>query len=338
MRLREIQAGRSGLVPSLARAGLSILALGWRVGLLARSALRAAGIPRRARLPVPVVSIGNLTAGGTGKTPFVAWLASRLRSDGRRVGILSRGYGPRAAGADLSDEGMLLRRLIGRDVPQVEDPDRVRGGRRLLAEHPEVDVILLDDGFQHRRLHRDLDVVLIDATCPFGYGRLLPRGLLREPVSALRRAGAVVITRAERLDASALEGLGREIGALTGAPTAVVRTRPVAVEIDGVQHPPERLAGRSVFACCGIGNPDAFAGTLRDLGARVVGMRDLGDHVALAPQGWAAVVTEARAAGADLVVATRKDAVKLPSVPPGVAILDVETLLVEGEIPSVPRR
>jgi tetraacyldisaccharide 4'-kinase len=331
--LREIQAGRRGLGADLVRAGLSFLSLFWRLGLVAKGALRAVGIPRTARLPVPVICVGNLVAGGTGKTPLVAWLATRLRAEGRHVGILARGYGPRIPGTDLSDEGILLQRLVGPDVPQVQDGNRARGGRRLLAEHPKVDVILLDDGFQHRRLARDLDVVLLDASNPFGFRRLLPRGLLREPPSALARAGAVVVTRAERVDAAALDRLKAEVKRRTAAPLAVARTRPVAVEIGGIPQPPERLLGRAVFVCCGIGNPQGFAGTVRDLHARVVGVRDLGDHVGLSTEAWAAVVKEARALGADLVVTTRKDAVKVPSLPPGVAVLDVETHLVEGERP-----
>jgi tetraacyldisaccharide 4'-kinase len=333
VRWEEVQAGGGGALGVFARAGLGVLAVGWGGAWGLKQAAYALRLRRGARLPVPVLSVGNLQVGGTGKTPFAAWLVRGLQARGRRPGILSRGYGPPAAGAGagLSDEGAVLRHLLGPGVPQIEDPDRGRGGRRLLAAHPGTDVLVLDDAFQHRRLARDLDLVLLDATRPFSRDRLFPRGRLREPPRALRRAGVVVLTRAERAPPAALEDLAREVARRTPAPVVVVATRPSALESGGERLPPAALAGRRVLAACGIGNPEAFAALLADLGATVVARRFLPDHAVLGPGDAEAFRTEAARAGADLVVVTRKDAVKWDPLPAGIAVLDVETGAVRGE-------
>ena len=335
MSLREIQDGRAA-VHAPARLGLSILAAGYEVAVRARAAMFDRGLRGVRQLSVAVTSVGNLTVGGTGKTPFVAWLCDRAIAAKRRPGVLSRGYGPRPAGSPLSDEGTLLRDLLGAKVPQVEDPDRVRGGWRLLSKHPETDLVVLDDGFQHRRLARDADVVLLDATDPFGGGRMLPRGRLREPARALSRASAVVVTRAERLDAGALASLVRDVRRHLRSPVvAVARTVPRAlVTALGEERPVEELRGRSVFAVAAIGNPAAFEATLTDAGARVVGRVFERDHAVATTSDAARVAALARAARADRVVVTRKDLVKwrtLPTLPEGLCALDVGLEVVEGE-------
>jgi len=276
-------------------------------------------------LDVPVISVGNLAVGGTGKTPFVAWLAQRLLVAGRRPGILARGYGGPVAGGTLNDEGCVLAHVLGAAVPQGQGADRVRAGRVLRAEHPEVDVLLLDDGFQHRRLARDLDIVLLDAMEPFGQGHLLPRGRLRESPRALRRAGAVVLTRIERVSEEDVEAAAQRIGSLFNGPVARARTEPVPPALR------DELGGARVLAVCGIGNPAAFLGTLADLGAEVVGRRILADHAALDEAGWLELAAQARARGAECVVTTRKDAVKVAALPPEVVVVDIETALVSGE-------
>lgn len=332
VRWNEIQAGGGGAPGALVRFALRFLSVGWAVATCVRHAFLALGLVRVRRLPVPVVSVGNLAVGGTGKTPFTAWLAEGLRARGRHPGILSRGYGPPAAGAEgLSDEGAVLDFLLGGSVPQVEARDRWRGGLALLARNPSTDVILLDDGFQHRRLARDLDVVLLDATNPFGHGHLLPRGRLRELPGALARAGAVVLTRAERVAARDLERIVGDISCHTRAPIAVARTTPSRVVVGGEEHEAAWFGDRPVFAACGIGNPHAFAALLEDLGARPVGHRFLPDHAAPTSFVWDAIREEARAGGAECVVITRKDAVKLETLPPDVAVLDVDLEIVSGE-------
>jgi tetraacyldisaccharide 4'-kinase len=164
---------------------------------------------------VPVISIGNITTGGTGKTPMVACIVGKLQALGRRPAVLMRGYHRDRAGR--SDEQELLHELLP-GVPVLAQPDRVAAAQRLQREHPDANVIVLDDGFQHRPIGRDLDIVLIDATNPFGFGRLLPRGLLREPPAELQRADAVIVTRADTLTGEQRTALDRQIKALHGHP------------------------------------------------------------------------------------------------------------------------
>lgn len=317
MTLREIQAGRGGFLATLARGGLRVLSWGWGAAQRLKSFAYEHGLRRTTPTDVSVVCVGNLAVGGTGKTPCVAWLARHLRERGHRPAILARGYGGTLADG-LNDEGLVLRHLLGADVPQVQDADRVRGFAKLRAEHPDVDVVLHDDGFQHRRLAWAAAVVLIDATLPFGHGYLLPRGLLRERPEALGRADAVVITRTERVDAAALEAIERRVRAYVApdTPVAFARGEP------GPAGLATELSDAPVFAVCGIGNPDAFLGTLADLGARVVGSRVLDDHGVLGEGDWPRLLAEARAAGAECVVTTRKDAVKYPDLPAEVVVVD----------------
>ncbi len=334
--LREIQAGRGGALGAAARVGLSAGSAIFGLGAALRRTAYAAGLRGRHALPVPVVSVGNLTAGGTGKTPFTVWLARVLLAAGRHPGVLSRGYGARAEGSLLSDEGAVRAALLGPQVPQVEAPDRVRGGASLLAAHHEIDVLLLDDGFQHLRLRRDLDIVLLDAMDPFGGGHFLPRGLLRERPSALARADAVVITRAERVRVEEVASLQARVVALAPqAVIAVARLRPRALLVPkGAEHPLAELSGAKVHAWAGIGNPDAFAGTLRDLGARVVGTTFARDHHRPTDAELSAVTAAAAAEGAERVVVTLKDLVKLSGragLPPGLVAVDVELEVFEGE-------
>ena len=184
--------------------------------MVVRNRLYDAGISRSRDLRRPVISIGNLTAGGTGKTPMVRWLANRLRIQGHRVAVLSRGY--KSAAGELGDEQIMLDRLL--NGPGVEaiimwaNPDRMAAAEAALKSDSSVDVFVLDDGFQHRRVARQMDIVLLSAPEPFGFGHVLPRGLLREPVRGLRRAHAVVITHADEVaesDLLAIEKCVRQI-------------------------------------------------------------------------------------------------------------------------------
>jgi len=238
------------------------------------------------RAGVPVISVGNLTAGGTGKTPLVAWLARALHDAGRRPAIVSRGYGGRAgrgpvwvsrgAGpicdARLSgDEPYLLARAIP-EVPIVVGADRVAAARA--AAEQEAGVLVLDDGFQHRRLARDLDLVLLDAEHPFGNGHLIPAGLLREPLDSLRRAGVVLITRTSR-DARHPETEARIRRHNPAAPILHAGHRPCGW-FDAAGNPVP--APRSAVAFCGIGNPDSFRRDLLAAGLSLVHFESFGDH------------------------------------------------------------
>lgn len=276
------------------------------------------------RLPRPVVSVGNLTAGGTGKTPVVRWLAGHLRDDGRRVAVLSRGYG--AAAGTPGDELRMLDALLDTpgQLPVIlrADPDRFAAGEVALADHPDLDAFLLDDGFQHRALHRDLDIVLLHAAEPFGFGHVLPRGLLREPVAGLRRAGAVVLTHATAADGGAIERIlatirrhnsGVPVYRCVHRPTCL--REPAGLGGGDVERPLAALAGRRVFAFCGIGNPAAFESTLVEFGGPLAGRHWFPDHHAYSPADLARVHAAARQAGATVLVTTEKDWVKLAPLP-----------------------
>jgi len=334
-----------GVGPSIARAGLTVLASGYRAGLaLADLRRRLPGGVRRARCPV--ASVGNLTVGGTGKTPMVAYLANLVAGEGYRPLIVSRGYGAER-GAMNEEARELAERCPG--IPHVQGADRLRAVRAYAAAHP-CDVAILDDGFQHRRLARDLDIVLLDALRPFGYGHLLPRGLLREPPSALRRADVLVVTRADLVDAEALarvkEAAERYAG--TAAPVLTAEHRPAGlVFADGSRAPSEWLAGRTVAAACAIGNPEAFRRTLERLDARVVRLDAFRDHHAYTAEDLSRLAGAAREAGAAALVTTGKDFVKWrplladgtfqaaqaegDALSPPVAALEVAMVLTDGE-------
>lgn len=312
-----IRGERRGCVAGAARGLLSAASLPFRGAVALRAAAYSLGLLRARRAALPVVSVGNLTAGGTGKTPLVIALARRLRDRGERVAVLARGYGAERDG-ELNDE----LRLIAAAVPEVEivaGRDRVAGAAAARARGATV--ALLDDGFQHRRLARDLDFVLVDATEPWGFPPrvLLPRGLLREPPAALRRASAVFLSRAELVGPSELRRLEEEVRATGYAgPLLRTRTRPTRVELlagpAGAPSPgeePELLAGQAVLAACGIGNPSAFAATLAQLGARISQLVALPDHHAYTAADVDGLERLARERAVGRVVVTAKDAVKL---------------------------
>ena len=307
---RLVDGTACGLGPSLARLGLAAVAAPYGLAVTTRNAAYDCGLLPVARATVPVISVGNLTLGGTGKTPLVAWTAALLARHGRRPAIVSRGYG--AAPGERSDEAAELAILLP-GVPHVADRDRVAAAARAVALG--ADVVVLDDGFQHRRLGRDLDIVAVDATDPFGHGRLFPRGLLREPLRGIARARAVVLTRASSID------IERRV-AIQGALFAKCRSaRPVWAEADhrpvglrtadGATRPLAALDGRRVFAFAGIGNPAAFRATLVAHGAEVAAFRPLPDHHAYTAANLESLAREAAAARAALAVTTLKDLVKI---------------------------
>lgn len=289
----------------------------WPLGLLYgcaagfRNWLFDAKVKRTERLAVPVVSVGNLTVGGTGKTPTVAWLASLARQHGRRPGVLARGYG-REPGAELNDEGQMLARAMPWLLQQ-QDPDRVAAGRRLLAAG--ADFVILDDGFQHRRVHRDVDLLCLDATAPFGNGQCLPAGDLREWRSGLERASLVLLTRAGHLDQPAIRARidrVRELAADDALPVFACTHEPVALRTepgDGAL-PLEALCGRRVVLLSAIARPQSLQATAAALGSEVVQELRFPDHHVYSAADVAAARAVADQAGAMLLV-TEKDDVKL---------------------------
>jgi tetraacyldisaccharide 4'-kinase len=312
-----------GFVNSLARGVLGGCAAVYCAGLELYLQAERVGLRRRSRLPIPVISIGNLSVGGTGKTPLTQWLVGKLESEGIRCAVLSRGHGARHPGVHVvdpeSDEGegdepLLLARTLS--APVVVGKDRRQSGREAMRRFG-LDAIILDDGFQYWQLARDLDIVLLDAARPFHNGHALPRGLLREPAAHLRRAGVVVVTRSESLPQSDRCSLARRITQLAPeSAVAFARHAPAAlVAVDGsrsIAGGLEGLRGLPVVALSGIAQPDAFRRSLEGVGARVVRHIVYDDHARYGPSD----VERARGAvcesGAKMVVMTEKDAVKWP--------------------------
>jgi len=321
---RKIIAGTTGGWTGPLRAMLGMMAVPYSVGVAARNRwYDRPGATRR--LPAPVISVGNLTTGGTGKTPLVIDLVQRLIQLGRKPAVLTRGYG---AGRDgRNDEALLVERRCP-DATCIVDADRYRGGMRAFTEFG-ADVFVLDDGFQHRRLARDLDIVLLDATCPFGYERLLPRGLLREPPSELRRAQLIALTRCDQATCEEITELEARVRA--AAPNATrlrCYHRVAAIErLDGVPVT-DSLAGRRAALFAAIGHPQAFLTTARQLGLEVVGACWRPDHYRYRRRDLRALVLDGRFPAHDLLLTTEKDAVKLTRM--GCAKLDpVRTYVVK---------
>lgn len=305
--------------PAALALGLGSLLYG--LGLrLDRARYRRRG---RRRLPGLVVSVGGLTAGGAGKTPMTAVLAEWARGQGHRVAVLSRGYGGKRgrgvvtvsdgervlAGADQAGDEprMLAERLCG--VPVVVAGRRFRAGR-LAHETWGTRVFLLDDGFQHWALERDVDVVLLDAQNPVGNGHLLPWGPLREPVEALGRAQVAVLTRCRVLESGG-EPADRLLSRFPGLPVVRSVHAPAGVRFSGRnrqrEEPPSSLRGRRVAAFCGIARPAAFRETLADLGAEVVVFQAFRDHHPYTRREVDRLLARFRRCGAEALLTTEKD-------------------------------
>jgi tetraacyldisaccharide 4'-kinase len=330
---RDLVSGRRrGAAAGLLRTALHAASFPYGWVVRARNRRYDRGAAEMHRAAVPVISVGNLTVGGTGKTPMVEWLARHLRQQHIRVAILSRGYGAEQGG--LNDEALELELALP-DVPHLQNPDRVAAAT-VAAEELASQLLLLDDGFQHRRLARDLDIVLLDASEPFGFNHMLPRGTLREPTFGLSRAGVVVLSRADMIDPDEREAIRQR--ALYLSPHAAwceVEHRPAAlVDSAGESYPLESLAEKSVLAFCGIGNPAGFRHTLAALGCTIGAWQEFPDHHNYTRDDVDELARVARESPAQLILCTRKDLVKLrvPAIG-GVPLraLSVELRFLSGE-------
>lgn len=295
-------------------------------GTLARGLLRAAEVPytlavtwrnRRYDLErtaahqvtVPVVSVGNLTLGGTGKTPMVEWLGRWFRHRQVRVAVISRGYKQVAGGAN--DEALELEQKLP-DVPHLQNPDRVAAAMTAVEEL-DMQLIVLDDAFQHRRIHRDLDIVMIDATQPFGYGHVFPRGTLREPLAGLARAHVVALSRADMISAEQRAEIrdtvrrhasGSEWLEVTHAPARLINAGGETADLT-------LLRGCRVAGFCGIGNPAGFQHTLQTCGYELAAWREFPDHHAYSRGDMQSLADWADRQPVEALVCTHKDLVKI---------------------------
>lgn len=290
------------------RAALSVLEKPYRVLVALRNATFDSRLRRSRPTGRVTVSVGNLTTGGTGKTPMVIEVVQRLKRAGATPAVLLRGY---KRTGDRSDEEIVLAHALG-DTPVIANPDRMAAAKEALERNPAIDVFVLDDGFQHRQVHRDLDLVLIDATQPFGFEHVLPRGLLREPPQALRRADAVIITRADQVEPERLVRLNRRIEQLTGRPPIAHAAHAWVGfhDVHGNTLPLDVLRDKKVAAVCAIGNPAPFLETLARHSGEIVRTKVLPDHYAFTQEEIRSIMTEAQQAHAEALVMTEKDWVK----------------------------
>ncbi len=320
-----------------------LVPLSWGYGALigARNFFYDKGMLTIERIGTPVVSVGNITTGGTGKTPLVEHLARRLMAAGRTPAILSRGYGRNTRGTLVVSDGqevqatpdrggdepvLLARKLRGCAV--VVDERRARGAR-VLEETFHPDVIVLDDGFQHRALHRDLDIVIIDDGESGPAGRMLPAGNLREPLGALRRAGLVIVNRRET---------GKTPMRASGRVVMSHRLKRFVEPATGAEVPGDAIRETSCIAFCGIGNPASFHRTLLGTGIRPEDLLVFPDHHRFTDADLSRLDEASDVNGARYIVTTEKDAVRLeldsgssPRIPSGIVVAEIETVIEEGD-------
>ena len=322
--LYAIITGRTtGVIPTLLIGLLTLLSYIYAVVLKTRGWLYDCGLLKQKKLPCGVISVGNIVAGGTGKTPVVIWIAKYLQSEGVQVGVLLRGYrreshhsitivsdGKRILTpvTESGDEaGLIASKLPG--VPVVVGSDRYAAGLEVLQLWGHTNgVLILDDGFQRRQLVRDLDILTIDSTQPFGTGKLLPVGTLREPKTALSRTDVLLLTRTD-LAAESINFerflQGKQIFESCHQPTRLYQLS------TGEECALDLLEGQRILAVCGIGNPEAFVGTLRQFEPKAVELLTFPDHHRYSLADFNDISRMAREVDADIVVITEKDSQKL---------------------------
>ena len=318
-----ITGRRTGIIPPLLIGLLAPLSYIYVVVIKTRGWLYDCGLLKQKQLPCRVISVGNIVAGGTGKTPVVIWIAKYLQNEGFQVAILLRGYGREDHHSTLvvsdgkqiltpltesGDEArMIARKLPG--IPVVVGKDRYTAGLAVIQlwRHTE-GVLILDDGFQQRQLARDLDIVTIDSTQPFGTGKLLPAGTLREPKTALKRTDILLLTRTD-LTAESIDfeqfGQGKQVFQTCHLPMRLYQLN------TGEECALDLLEGQRILAVCGIGNPEAFAGTLRQFEPKTVELLAFPDHHPYSLADLNDIGIRAHDVGANIVVTTEKDSQKL---------------------------
>lgn len=277
------------------------------------------GILKKNRLPLPVISIGNITTGGTGKTPVVEYLAKYAEKKGKRVVIISRGYasklqqGKNTVKNEMCNDEFLLFKENIPDIVNILGKDRVKSGREAINRH-RAECLLLDDGFQHLRLARDLNIVLIDALEPFGYEHVLPRGFLREPLEGLRRADIFLLTHTDQISDEKKQVIIHRLNNVArNIPIIESIHKPVCLESENNEKSfnVTWLKGKKIFAFCAIGNPLSFRKSLKSLGAVLLDFHEFPDHHAYTPSDIKALNDEAKRICPNAFIITQKDRVKL---------------------------
>ncbi|MBL7106160.1 MAG: tetraacyldisaccharide 4'-kinase [Phycisphaerae bacterium] len=328
-----ISGSAKNIFASLIRLSLFLPAVLYSAVIRLRNVLYNKNLLKSFKAAAPVISIGNITAGGTGKTPLVIWLCNYLCRKDYKCAILTRGY--KSKKNKYSDEPAAL----AKNCPSAKviiNPDRCEGAQQAINQYHS-QLLVMDDGFQHRRLKRDLDIITVDSTNPFGYGKILPAGLLREPLSALKRANAAILTRCDQVSDSQLHEIEQKLRKhnpdLKIARTIHKPTRVVAFEKGCIQL--DQIRNKKIFAFCGIGNPDSFFNTIKTLGCTLTGKRIYNDHHNYTKQDLTDIYEEAIYLQADMILTTHKDWTKITLLPsaekhPTLACLEVDIDFTQG--------
>jgi len=309
---QEVISGKRGdFLGTFARFCLAGLEIPYALGMTARNFSYDHGLRSVKKVSVPVISVGNLTLGGTGKTPFTIWLAQWFLQQGKRPGIVSQGYHADETG--WNDEAKEIRMLLP-DVPQAFSKNRFKAATSLLSQHP-VDLILLDDGFQHRKLFREIDIVLLDATNEFGYHRIFPRGLLRENIASLKRADIVLLSRADAADDAKRINIRKQVhqiapdvhwGEISHVPVSLLGESRLAWPVDFLKN-------CNLLAFCGLGNPFAFRSTLLSCDYRFQELVVYPDHHIYTKKDAEILQKKAEQTQSRALICSLKDYVKIQS-------------------------
>ena len=345
-----ITTKQRGVIPTLFR--VLLMPLSWLYGSIVwiRNYCFTSGIFKQKQLPCSVISVGNIVAGGTGKTPAVAAIAKLLENKGFQVAILLRGYKRRSSEEimvvsddknrlcsreECGDEADMLTRQLP-NVPIVVGKQRYLTGEAAIDRFKS-DVLILDDGFQHRQLARDVDILTIDATQPYGTGALLPIGTLREPITAIERADIILLTRTDAIDTQ-IADLKAELNQLTpNTPILESVHQPTSLYwLNKNKHstmPIENLTGKRLLAVCGIGNPDAFVSTLEAYNPEAVELFAFPDHHIYTESDLQQIQQRMQQYEAEWVVTTQKDEQKLASLSTElpIVVLAIELAIKDGE-------
>ena len=320
-RFYELVSGReTGITAAVLRGGLRLLEVPYCSVVSVRNFLYDQQILSARQFSVPVISVGNLTLGGTGKSPMVAWLCRFFLDQNLHPGLVSRGYGMPVKGERANEGNDEFLEMSHRfpTVPHLQDRNRAEAIQKLLQTE-QIDRIILDDAFQHRQVERNTDLVLLDATAPFGFEHVFPRGTLRESINGLRRADIVLLTRSDLANEAERQNIRQRVlsinpniiwGETIHVPTSLISAQSFSAEPIETE-PLETIVGQSVLAFCGIGNPAAFQKTLEQCGVHVAKLIPFPDHYHYTSQDAAALVRTAKELSTNSILCTMKDLVKL---------------------------
>jgi tetraacyldisaccharide 4'-kinase len=324
---------RGGIFAAVIKGVLRVLSWFYAAAIKIVDLAYASGMRRAHKISVPVVSVGNISLGGAGKTPFTLFLANYFSDTGKKPAVLIRGYG--------DDEKRMFRDELP-DVPVFVGQDRVSNAAAAVKNGRNV--ILLDDGFQHRRIARDVNILMMDAGSLFGRGSLFPRGVLREPLSSLARADVLVLSKVDKLDTDKKEEAIRKLKTLApGKLVVTARHKPVFLnDVTGAVYSAESLNGQTVCLASGIADPDYFAFEVKKLGADIAMRLDYADHHDYSQRDIDKIHSAVNGRNIEKIVTTKKDYVKmrrldLSRIEEKLFILDIEMDIVEGKEALVDR-